>query len=130
MKLGSFYKMNINFIMKLQYYTVLRFYSIFRYMSVVKVRCRIFILHIQHIFLWFDVYHFLYKSSVVVFFFIEYFWIVPIKFVIVVYHVFRYYRMFASFLINVSSISSDILVLSFIFVCLTYVASQSLQDNL
>jgi len=43
-------------------------------------------------------------NSVVIFFFSEYFWIVPIKFVIVVYPVFRYYRMLASFFINVSSV--------------------------
>jgi len=41
-------------------------------------------------------------NLLVVFFFIEYFWIVSIKFVIVVYPVFRYYRMLVSFFINVS----------------------------
>jgi len=69
-------------------------------MSIVKVRCRI--AYSTHFFL-FDVYYFRYQSSVVVFFFIEYLWIIPIKFVIVIYPVFCYYRMLASFLINVSS---------------------------
>jgi len=49
-----------------------------------------------------DLMFIIYQSSVVVFFFIE-FRIISIKFVIVVYPVFRYYRMLASFLINVSS---------------------------